>query len=423
MLGSLSMSKTIFLAAGRSSRMKPLSDKNFLDFCGEPLILRLLKNAQKGGLKNFVIVGNEDNKDKIKEICSHNEFLQNAVVTIQTNLDEGMAGGITEGLKFIEDDEGVTILGGNDYVNHEIYREIIEQSKDLNGGILAKKVTEYFPGGYLSLNKEENITGIVEKPGEGNEPSDVVNIIVHHFNQSKDLKSALNQAQSSEDDVYEVALDALFKSGKYKAVEYDDYWQAIKYPWHVLQLMDLLLHQDPKELLGDRISEFEEVAPSIWIHKTVGGKTIFSGSNIILDEKVRPYHNVCISGPAYIGPYTTLGNNCLVRNSIIGKNCCVGYNTEIARSYLANGVTSHIAYIGDSVVDSEVNFGAYSCAANLRLDKQTVQVKIKDQRIDSKMEKLGAIVGAGAQIGIHAALMPGAKVEVDEFIPPHSMKK
>jgi|GEM_PF-3789831 len=36
--------KTIFLAAGRSSRMDPISDKNFLDFLGEPLLLHLLRN-------------------------------------------------------------------------------------------------------------------------------------------------------------------------------------------------------------------------------------------------------------------------------------------------------------------------------------------------------------------------------------------
>ncbi len=402
------MTKTIFLAAGTSSRMNPISDKNFLEFCGKPLILHLLENAHKGGLKNFIIVGSDNNVEQIKTLCSQHDFLHNAVITIQPNLEEGMAGGITEGLKSVEDKESVTILGGNDYVNPEIYSQILAQSDGENGGILAKKVTEYFPGGYLSLNTDGNITGIVEKPGEGNEPSDVVNIVVHHFTQAGDLKTALKSAQSSADDIYEVALDTLFKSGTYAAVEYDDYWQAIKYPWNVLDMMDLILSNTPSSTAKNAI-----VAPSANIR----------GEHVIIDEDAKIYENATIIGPCYIGKGAIVGNNALVRNSVIGQESVAGYNTEIARSYLSKNVTTHVAYIGDSIIDKDVNFGAYSCTANLRLDKRTVRVDVKGSAIDSKKGKLGAIVGAGAQIGIHAALMPGCKVDPGEFIPPHSMQK
>ena len=399
--------KTIFLAAGRSSRMAPISDKNFLDFCGEPLILRLLKNAHKGGLQNFVIVGNTENKNKIEALCAEHDFLSNAQVVVQPG-NEGMAEGITEGLTCVEDDEPLTILGGNDYVNPDIYGQILEQSQGLDGGILAKKMTEYFPGGYLSLNNDGTIQSIVEKPGEGNEPSDVVNIVVHHFSRAGDLKQALSDSQSYHDDLYEVALDKLFKSGKYKAVEYDDYWQAVKYPWHVLQLADLCLSQQETA-----ISKQANIADS----------AILRGDNIVIEDRATIYDNAAIIGPCYIGKNAVVGNNALVRNSIISENSSAGYNTEIARSYLAPNVTTHIAYIGDSVIDSGVNFGAYSCTANLRLDKADVKVNVKDQRIDSKMPKLGAIVGPDAQVGIHAALMPGCKVEAGELVPPHSLKK
>ena len=415
--------KTIFLAAGRSSRMKPISDKNFLDFCGMPLIYHLLHNAHKGGLKNFIIVGNEDNIENIKTLCKEHSFLKEATITMQSNLDEGMAGGIIEGLNFVTEEESVTILGGNDYVNPEIYQRILDESAEWNGGILAKKMEKYFPGGYLEIDLDQRIQSIIEKPGEGNEPSEVVNIVVHHFNQALDIKLALKEAASSEDDTYEVALDALFKSGRYKAIEYDDYWQAVKYPWHILELMDLILQQDPQAILGDRIHEFQEALPSVWIHNTCQGKVVTNGSNIIVDEGVKPYHNACISGPAYIGKNTTLGNNSLVRGSMIGHHSAVGFNTEVVRSYLSHNVTSHIAYIGDSVIDQEVNFGAYSCTANLRFDKRTVRVEVKGEKIDSGMNKLGAIVGAGAQIGIHASIMPGAKIDPGEFVTPSAFEK
>jgi NDP-sugar pyrophosphorylase family protein len=77
-----------------------------------------------------------------------------------------------------------------------------------------------------------------------------------------------------------------------------------------------------------------------------------------------------------------------------------------------------MAYIGDSIVDDAVNFGAYSCTANLRLDKKSVRVKIKDESIDSNHTKLGAIVGKGTQIGIGAKLMPGCKTPVQTLVRP-----
>lgn len=77
-----------------------------------------------------------------------------------------------------------------------------------------------------------------------------------------------------------------------------------------------------------------------------------------------------------------------------------------------------MAYIGDSVVDDNVNFGAFSCTANLRLDKKNVRVKIKEALIDSHHTKLGAIIGQGTQIGIGAKLMPGCKSPVETLIRP-----
>ncbi|MDH3324190.1 MAG: sugar phosphate nucleotidyltransferase [Candidatus Peregrinibacteria bacterium] len=393
--------KTIFLASGQSSRMNPISDKNLLEFCGEPLVLKLLKNAEEGGLKNFIVVTNKDNHDEIKNILSENNF--SAEITIQKDLNEGMAGGITDGLEFVSDSDSVFVLGGNDFVEPRIYDLIVKKSKDFDGGILAKKVDQYFPGGYLEINKYNKITSIIEKPGKGNEPSDLVNIIGHFFKNAGDIKTELKNADSTKDDVYEVALDQLFQTKNFIAVEYNDIWQAIKYPWHVLEMMNVFL--DKQE---GSIAKSAEIAKSATI----------KGDNVVIDDGAKIFENAVIIGPCYIGKNAVVGNNALVRNSILGESSVAGYNTEIARSFLANNVTTHIAYLGDSIVDSNVNFGAYSCTANLRLDKRTVQVKVKMDKVDSLHKKLGAIVGSGAQIGIHAKIMPGAKIKKDGFIKP-----
>lgn len=359
-------------------------------------MLHLLENARSGGLQNFVIVSNGENLDQIKAVCDGVDFLHNVEVVVQPNLEDGMAGGILAGLEKVFDDDSVFIMGGNDYVESSVYGEMIAQAKGKDGAILAKHMEKYFPGGYLEIEKDGKILSMIEKPGEGNEPSNLVNIVGHFFQKSSDLKSALDRVKSDKDDVYETALDHLFKTKNFVATEYKGVWQAIKYPWHVLEMMDVFLKK--------QVSSIHPTAQ-------ISDSATIKGKNIVIEAGVKVFDNAVISGPCYIGRNATVGNNALVRESIIGENSGAGYNTEIARSFLSHDASSHIAYIGDSVVDSGVNFGAYSCTANLRLDKATVQVKIKGERVDSHHQKLGAIVKKDVQIGIHAMLMPGCKVE------------
>ena len=49
--------KVLLLAAGRSKRMKPIEDKNFLSFIGKPLIQHQLELIKSAGLNDVVIVG------------------------------------------------------------------------------------------------------------------------------------------------------------------------------------------------------------------------------------------------------------------------------------------------------------------------------------------------------------------------------
>lgn len=417
--------KTILLASGKSSRCAPLGDKNFLEFCGAPLLLQLLRNAYEGGLKNFVIVSNGENDEKISELFSREKFLANAIIAPQEDLAEGMAGGVRAGLAHCDDEEDVIILGGNDFVEADIYRVILDAGKKGDGAILAQKVEKYFPGGYLELGDSQKIKSIMEKPGEGNEPSDLVNIIGHYFRRSGDLKKALTQAESSKDDVYEVALDALFKTKDFYAVPYVGPWQAIKFPWHVLEMKDVFLRRQIAKLKNSHyFLDFEEVQKNVFVHKEaeVSKTAIFGGENIVVEKGAKIFHNAVINGNVYLAENTVVGNNALVRESMIGRGSCVGYNTEVARSILMSGVTSHIAYIGDSVVEDGVNFGAYSCTANLRLDKRSVRVPIKGEKVDSGFDKLGAFVGRDAQIGIHACLMPGVKISAGDFVKPGEVR-
>ncbi len=400
--------KTIFLAAGKSSRMEPISDKNFLEFCGEPLLIKLLKNAQQGGLENFIVVANKENREKIANILQNFKFP--ADIIVQEKQEEGMAGGVLSGLRRCDSDEEVVLLGGNDAIDTSAYAELLKTGRNTDGALLAKTVDKYFPGGYLQVDGKK-IISIVEKPGEGNEPSPLVNIVAHYFKQAKEITRLLKAANLEKSgDAYEQSLQKLFKTQDFHVVEYGGEWHTIKFPHHVLEMQEYWLSQLPKK---NKIHSSVQISDTARIH----------GERVCIEEGVKIFDNAVICGPCFIGRNSVIGNNSLVRSSNIGEANEVGFCSEIARSFTAQKVSAHHAYIGDSIIDRDVNFGAFSCTANLRLDKKNVKYSIKEERVDSGREKLGAIVGAGTQIGIHAMLMPGCKIDANSFVVPGVVQK
>ena len=397
--------KTIVLASGKSSRMHPLGDKNLLCLEGEPLIIKLLKRAKQGGLKDFIIVTNKNNDKKIRENLSLFGFTK-AKTCIQKNQNLGVAEGVRVGLKQVKNTESVFILGGNDFINPKTYKLLIKQTKKkkARGGILAYKTKKYFPGGYLKFNKKERLQRIIEKPGEKNTPSSYVNIFAHFFLQAKDIKTALAKIPKklkSGDGIYEKQIDALAKKIPISVFLYDKEWHTVKYPFHVLSLSGFFLSQAKTKISRKAI---------------ISKKAPLSGKGIVIKKDVRVLPGATIVGPCYIGENTLVGSNCLVRNANIEKNCDIGFGTEVARSVLSPCVSAHSSYIGDSVISTKVNFGAFSCTTNLRLDHKNIQIKIKNKTLDSGAKKLGSFIGSDAQIGAGVFLSPGKLVNKGDFI-------
>jgi len=66
--------KVVFLCGGIGKRMFPLTEDKFLfKFMGKTLLQYQIGIAQKVGIKDFVMIGNEFNMNEIKEICNQTD--------------------------------------------------------------------------------------------------------------------------------------------------------------------------------------------------------------------------------------------------------------------------------------------------------------------------------------------------------------
>jgi len=396
--------KIIFLCGGIGKRMFPIKkDKCLLEFLGKPLLEHHIDQARRSGFKDFVIVGNSKNIPNIKDLCSRiglsaNFFIQDAPL--------GMADALLKAKEAISNDE-ILVVNPNDMFSPTLYHSILEEAEDKGPSsfIAAHKVTSYFPGGYLVVNPKLELLKIHEKPGAGNEPSNLVNIVVHLHREPERLLRQIEKTKSSKDDIYESALTSLIKEGhKVKVVEYSGPWIAIKYPWHILDVTEYFL----KNLNGSKISKSAHISD----------KAIVKG-NVFIEDEVQILEGAIIKGPCYIGHKTVIGNCSLIRDHTqIGSDCVVGFSTEIVRSYIGNKCFFHSNYVGDSIIADRCLLGDKSLTANLRLDKKMIKVSVNNTLLDTGRIKLGAIMGEDSCIGVGAMIMPGVKIGPRSVVGP-----
>ncbi|MBD3330697.1 NTP transferase domain-containing protein [Candidatus Peregrinibacteria bacterium] len=385
--------KVLLLASGRSKRMQPVRDKNFLDFLGKTLLERQIESLKSNGFEDIIVVGGAHNLEEIKSYGFE--------TVEQENLDDGMKGAISSSAKMLTED--VLIVSSNDVFDESVYALMSNAIKECSedGVVLAKKVKEYFPGGYLELDSEGFMKSIVEKPEKGTEPSDLVNLVMHYFKDAGKFVEYLEAAKSENDDLYEVAMQNMINDGyKFIALPYEGYWQAIKFPWHIHKVFGFLFEKAEKH-----VSEKAQISENAVIN-----------GDVIIEDGVKVFDGAVINGPAYIGKGAVIATNALVRESHVGKNCVVGYSTEVARSYLGDDVWTHSNYIGDSIIGNNVSFGAGTVTGNLRLDEKTISMSVKGEKMDTGENKLGIVTGDHVRAGVNTSFMPGVKIGSNSFV-------
>jgi hypothetical protein len=127
-----------------------------------------------------------------------------------------------------------------------------------------------------------------------------------------------------------------------------------------------------------------------------------------------------VKGPVVIGSGTEIRQGAYVRGDcIIGNGCVVGHTTEVKGSILLEGAKAgHFAYIGDSVLGRDVNLGAGTKLANLKMIPGTVSIRSGKDLVDTGRRKIGAILGDGTETGCNSVTSPGTLMGPRSIVYP-----
>ena len=179
------------------------------------------------------------------------------------------------------------------------------------------------------------------------------------------------------------------------------YLAGFDYPWKALGgIKDLIL-----ELGASLGEEYEEVSPTVWIHKTATvAPTAFLGAPCIIGAGTEVRHCAFVRGSALVG------ENCVVGNSVELKNVILFDNVQVP----------HFNYVGDSILGYKSHMGAGAVTSNVKSDQTLIVVKNGEEKIETGLKKFGAMLGDFVEVGCNSVLNPGTVIGRHSNVYPTS---
>lgn len=185
------------------------------------------------------------------------------------------------------------------------------------------------------------------------------------------------------------------------------------------------LEEDPLQWLC-RLKEVCQEHEQIWAKSSKSDipPGCYIGEHVYIHPTVKLPPVCVIMGPCYIGEGTEIRPFAYIREHvIIGKHCVIGNSCELKHSLLLDHVqVPHFNYVGDSILGNYVHLGAGAICSNLRLDQQPVKIHFQEERRDTGLRKLGAILGDHVEVACNVVLNPGTVLEPNTLVyPDHSL--
>lgn len=178
--------------------------------------------------------------------------------------------------------------------------------------------------------------------------------------------------------------------------------ESVTYPWEALPKIAEFIVE-----LGNKLDSnvYNKVGEDIWIAK---------------NAKVAP--TAYIHGPAIIGENAEIRHCAFIRGkAIVGEEAVVGNSTELKNVILFNKVqVPHYNYVGDSILGYKSHMGAGSITSNVKSDKKLIIIKNGEEKIETGMKKIGAMLGDEVEVGCGSVLNPGTIVGKNTNIYPLS---
>jgi len=403
--------KAVILAAGEGKRLRPITStrpKPLIPIAGKPLLEHTILGLKAAGIDEILlIVGYKE--ELIKDYFG--DGIDKFNIKIEYITQEEYLG-TTHAANYAKDfikDETFLMMYGDILVDPIVFKEVVEKfHKTKTEGLISLiEVNNPQEFGIITLNSKGYVEKITEKPSPELNLGNLANAGIFIFDSL--IFKAIDMTEKSVRDEYEFtdSMELLINQLNGKIIGYtikEYFWSDIGLPWQLLDANNFILKSLEGKILGN-------VEPNVHIFGNV-----YVGKDTIVRS------GSYIQGPCYIGDNNIIGPNAFIRpNTSIENNCHIGISEVKSSIIYSDSNVPHFNYVGDSIICENVNLGAGTKVANLRLDDGNVKVKIKGKLVDSQRRKLGTIIGPNVKTGINVSIMTGKIINENSRIGAHTM--
>ncbi len=391
--------KAIILAAGRGTRMKPLTDttpKPLISIAGKPILEHNLEHIYTQVDEIIIVI--KYLWEKIKSYFWDN--FKGTKITYFEQWGDKWTGWAIRWINFKWD---FLLINWDSIFEKNDFDSLMSLKWY---GCLTREMPD--PSKYWVFEKKENWNAlrVIEKPQEfyGN----TTNVWAYKF--SDILFKINNSIPLSSRWEYEItdSINDFCEQENFQLLNMQ--WQFIDIgaPWDILDANSYFL----KKLNSSDIKwTIEQWVTIKW--------------NIILEEWAVLKSWTYIEWNCYIWKDSKIGPNCYIRwESVIWSNCHIGNAVEIKNTSMwDNSNAWHLTYLWDSIVWNNVNFWWGFIVANLRHDWKNMRCMIDWKLVDTWKIKLWVIVWDNAKIWIKSMAYPARVIESGAMLLPWTIVK
>lgn len=391
--------KAIILAATGSERLKPYTQtraKPMILVAGNYILETMISFLREAGIQEIFIVVNHK-QEMIREHFAYGDDKGVKIEYVVQKEVTGIGNALLNCRDIIGCDESFLLIYGDILTDGNIFHTALhnfyERGEDIAVVSLPKSSGEY---GNVYLDHEMKIRRLVEKPQDELHANYVFSGV---FVLNSSIFSCI---ESNNGDMEQTFQNKIQESGLQAAL-WEKGWIDIIYPWHILEANKMMM---------DRV-DFTKIDNSV----------VFKGSiqmegPVIIEAGVTVESGSILKGPCYIGKNTYIGNNVLVRSyTVLGPESTVGYGSELKNCVIFGKANiGRLSFIGDSVVGENARLGSGTTTVNHYPDHSTVKCNTTKEEVDSKLSKLGALIGDNVTIGARRTLGPGLIVDAGSII-------
>jgi len=322
--------KGVILHGGKGTRLRPMTHngpKQLIPVANKPVSQYALEYLVDSGITDIAIILGDIYPQKVKDYYGDGSKFGCRIEYIEQGRPLGIAHAVSLTRDFVNGDRFAVVLGDN--LVGESIRKYAQKfnGSDLDAFLLLSRTSHPQDFGVVRISNEGKIVELIEKPE--NPPSDLAIAGIYFF--TPRIYEHIDKLKPSKRGEYEIteAIQSLIKaSGNIGYEIITGWWKDTGTVDDILAANRLVLERIDHDFDGRNI----QGKVSIGKDSKISDDSLIRGPSIVGD-------NVLIEGNAYIGPFTSIGDNTVIRkasieNTIVMKNSVVDTDSMIVDSII-----------------------------------------------------------------------------------------